>query len=99
MVATAVGLLAAVGFGLGTYTAGIVAALLFQLAAIIDCCDGEVARLTFTESAFGAWRPQGRIALNHQALDADPVARAMAERRVGAAVVLDPEQQPVQRHA
>ncbi|HAP41131.1 MAG TPA: hypothetical protein DCQ94_15435 [Nitrospira sp.] len=55
MVATAVGLVSAVGFGLGTYTAGIVAALLFQLAAIIDCCDGEVARLTFTESPFGAW--------------------------------------------
>ena len=55
MVATAVGLLSAVAFGLGTYTAGIIAALLFQLAAIIDCCDGEVARLTFTESPFGAW--------------------------------------------
>jgi len=50
-----VGLLAAVGFGVGTYSAGIVAALLFQLAAVIDCCDGEVARLTFTESPFGAW--------------------------------------------
>ena len=55
MIATAVGLLSAVGFGLGTYQAGIVAALLFQLAAVIDCCDGEVARLTFSESAFGAW--------------------------------------------
>ncbi len=55
IVATVVGLLAAVGFGFGTYTAGIAAALLFQLAAIIDCCDGEVARLTFTESPFGAW--------------------------------------------
>ncbi len=55
MVATAVGLVSAVGFGLGTYAAGIIAALLFQLAAIIDCCDGEVARLTFTESPFGAW--------------------------------------------
>lgn len=50
-----VGLLAATGFGIGTYSAGIVAALLFQLAAVIDCCDGEVARLTFTESPFGAW--------------------------------------------
>jgi len=48
-------LVAAAGFGVGTYSAGIVAALLFQLAAIIDCCDGEVARLTFTESPFGAW--------------------------------------------
>ncbi|MGZ8366609.1 MAG: CDP-alcohol phosphatidyltransferase family protein [Nitrospira sp.] len=50
-----VGLLAAAGFGMGTYSAGIVAALLFQLAAVIDCCDGEVARLTFTESPLGAW--------------------------------------------
>ena len=55
MVATAVGLLSAVGFGFGTYQAGIIAALLFQLAAVIDCCDGEVARLTFAESPFGAW--------------------------------------------
>ena len=50
-----IGLVAAAGFGVGTYSAGIVAALLFQLAAVIDCCDGEVARLTFTESPFGAW--------------------------------------------
>jgi phosphatidylglycerophosphate synthase len=55
MIATVVGLLAAVEFSRGTYAAGIVAALLFQLAAVIDCCDGEVARLTFTESLFGAW--------------------------------------------
>jgi phosphatidylglycerophosphate synthase len=55
MVATFVGLLAAAGFAFGTYAAGIVAALLFQLSAVIDCCDGEVARLTFSESPFGAW--------------------------------------------
>ena len=55
ILAALVGLVAAAGFGFGTYSAGIVAALLFQLAAIIDCCDGEVARLTFTESPFGAW--------------------------------------------
>ena len=55
ILASMVGLVAAAGFGVGTYSAGIVAALLFQLAAIIDCCDGEVARLTFTESPFGAW--------------------------------------------
>lgn len=55
MLATVLGLLAAVGFGVGTYEAAIVAALLFQFAAVIDCCDGEVARLTFTESPFGAW--------------------------------------------
>jgi phosphatidylglycerophosphate synthase len=55
IVATVVGLVSSAGFGVGTYSAGIIAALLFQLAAIIDCCDGEVARLTFTESPFGAW--------------------------------------------
>ena len=32
---------------------GILGALLFQLSVIIDCCDGEVARLTFAESRFG----------------------------------------------
>jgi 1L-myo-inositol 1-phosphate cytidylyltransferase / CDP-L-myo-inositol myo-inositolphosphotransferase len=55
LVATAIGLASAAVFGVGTYPAGIVAALLFQLAAVVDCSDGEVARLTFTESPFGAW--------------------------------------------
>ncbi len=55
LVATGIGLISAACFGLGTYQAGLIAALLFQLAAVIDCCDGEVARLTFTESPFGAW--------------------------------------------
>jgi phosphatidylglycerophosphate synthase len=55
ILAALIGLIAAAGFGVGTYSAGIAAALLFQLAAVIDCCDGEVARLTFTESPFGAW--------------------------------------------
>ena len=53
MVATAIGMFAAVAFTKGSYAAGIVGALLFQLAAIVDCCDGEVARLTFTESPLG----------------------------------------------
>ncbi len=49
-----IGLFAALCFATGSYTAGIVGALLFQLSAIVDCCDGEVARLTFTESDLGA---------------------------------------------
>lgn len=53
LVSTAIGLAAAVAFARGTYAAGVVGALLFQLAAIVDCCDGEVARLTFTESPLG----------------------------------------------
>ena len=55
ILATVIGLVAAAGFAFGTYAAGLGAALLFQLAAVIDCSDGEVARLTFTESPFGAW--------------------------------------------
>lgn len=55
LLATLIGLAAAAEFSGGTYESGVVAALLFQLAAVIDCCDGEVARLTFTESPLGAW--------------------------------------------
>ena len=63
IVASLIGFTAAAGFSMGTYGAGVAAALVFQLAAVIDCCDGEVARLTFAESPFGAaggWpRPGG----------------------------------------
>ena len=48
-----IGLIGAVCFAMGSYQLGIVGALLFQLAVIIDCCDGEVARLTFAESRLG----------------------------------------------
>ena len=55
ILATVIGLFAAVGFATGSYTWSVIAAVLFQFAAVIDCSDGEVARLTFTESPFGAW--------------------------------------------
>ena len=47
------GLMGAACFATGSYRAGITGALLFQLAVILDCCDGEVARLTFAESRLG----------------------------------------------
>ena len=49
-----IGFLAAVLFAQGIYLAGVIGALLFQISAIVDCCDGDVARLTFRESKFGA---------------------------------------------
>ncbi len=49
----ATGLAGAVCFAAGSYRAGIAGALLFQFAVILDCCDGEVARLTFAESPLG----------------------------------------------
>ena len=48
-----IGLIGAACFATGSYEVGILGALLFQLSVIIDCCDGEVARLTFAESPFG----------------------------------------------
>lgn len=68
ILATLVGFVSAAGFGMGSYAAGVIAALLFQLAAIIDCCDGEVARLTFTESPFGAWLDLAMDNLVHMAI-------------------------------
>lgn len=53
IVSILVGFLAAGFFAHGAYLSGIVGALLFQLSAIVDCCDGDVARLTFRESRFG----------------------------------------------
>jgi hypothetical protein len=53
LLATGVGLLAAAAFAVGGYAAGILGAVLFQLSAILDCCDGEVARMKFLESPIG----------------------------------------------
>ena len=53
IVSMVIGLIAAGFFATGSYELGIIGALLFQLSVIIDCCDGEVARLTFAESRFG----------------------------------------------
>jgi len=48
-----IGLVGAVCFATGSYEIGVLGAILFQFAVIIDCCDGEVARMTFAESPFG----------------------------------------------
>ena len=48
-----IGLAAAAAFAYGGYAVGIVGALLFQLSSIVDCCDGEVARIKHLESPFG----------------------------------------------
>ncbi len=53
MLSMMIGLVAAGFFIPGSWELALVGALLFQLSVIIDCCDGEVARLTFSESKFG----------------------------------------------
>jgi hypothetical protein len=37
------------------YSAGIIGAILLQASALIDCVDGEVARIAFRESPMGKW--------------------------------------------
>jgi phosphatidylglycerophosphate synthase len=57
VISTLIGLLGTAGVaaaGAGYYELGIAGALLFQLAAAFDCADGEIARLTYRFSPFGA---------------------------------------------
>jgi len=49
-----IGIAGGLCFARGTPGAAVVGALLFLLSTIVDGCDGEIARLTYRESAFGA---------------------------------------------
>ncbi len=55
IVATLLGLAAAVLFAAGTRTSAIWGAVLLQVSAIVDCVDGDVARVVFKESPLGKW--------------------------------------------
>jgi phosphatidylglycerophosphate synthase len=51
----AVGLLAAWLLSRGTYASSLAGAMLSLVASVLDGCDGEIARLTYTESRLGCW--------------------------------------------
>jgi phosphatidylglycerophosphate synthase len=53
LIAWVIGLLAALCFAHGSWVSGVLGALLLQWSSVIDCCDGEVARLKFLESTSG----------------------------------------------
>ena len=53
LMALTIGLLSAVCFAHGGWVSNVLGALLLQWSAVIDCCDGEVARLKFLESTSG----------------------------------------------
>jgi phosphatidylglycerophosphate synthase len=55
LLATVIGFLGAWCFGQGTYAGGVLGALLFQASALLDCVDGELARVLFKESRAGKW--------------------------------------------
>ncbi len=50
-----IGLCAGIGAASITYTGVLVGGILFQVASIVDGCDGEVAKLTFRTSKFGQY--------------------------------------------
>jgi phosphatidylglycerophosphate synthase len=55
LVSILIGVVAAGGFALGDYRSAVMAAILFQISAIVDCVDGDLARVLFKESALGKW--------------------------------------------
>jgi phosphatidylglycerophosphate synthase len=58
-VVTFMGLLLAVAAAMAVsvdiYVVSLIGALLYYASMVLDCSDGEVARLTFRDSRFGAW--------------------------------------------
>ena len=63
-----VGLASAWFFAQGNYTAGIIGAILLQLSALIDCVDGDIARVVFKESPIGKWLDLGLDQVVHVAV-------------------------------
>jgi phosphatidylglycerophosphate synthase len=50
-----IGVIAAVFFAEGSFRSTLIGAILFQFSAIVDCVDGEIARILFKESPLGKW--------------------------------------------
>ncbi len=51
----AIGILAALCLAIPRYEFAVIGSLLFQLSAIVDCSDGDIARLRCQESLIGRW--------------------------------------------
>ncbi len=68
VVSALVGLVSAWFFAQGNYTAGIIGAILLQLSALIDCVDGDIARVVFKESPIGKWLDLGLDQVVHVAV-------------------------------
>jgi phosphatidylglycerophosphate synthase len=50
-----IGVISALFLAEGSFRFALIGAILFQLSAIIDCVDGEIARILFKESPLGKW--------------------------------------------
>jgi len=80
------GLAGAYFFALGNYPAGILGALLLQLSALVDCVDGDIARIAFKESPFGKWLDIGLDQVVHVAVFA-AIAIGLARQGTDAPVL------------
>jgi phosphatidylglycerophosphate synthase len=86
VVSALVGLLGAYCFARGNYLAGIVGALWLQLSALIDCVDGDIARIAFKESPIGKWLDIGLDQVVHVAVFA-AIAVGLSEQGLDAPVL------------
>ena len=68
LLATSVGVFAAWCFTRGLPHWMILGAILLQLSAVIDCVDGDIARMLYKESAAGKWLDMGGDQLVHLCL-------------------------------
>ena len=68
VVSALIGLVSAWFFAQGNHTAGIIGALLLQLSALVDCVDGDLARVVFKESPIGKWLDLGLDQVVHVAV-------------------------------
>jgi phosphatidylglycerophosphate synthase len=75
-----IGVLAAVSFQRGDVSSLVVGLLLYLVAVVLDHADGEVARLTLSESPIGEWLDIGTDTLVHIAL---VLALGIAATRLG----------------
>ncbi len=55
LLSAGIGLFAASCFLWADYWLSLLGAVLLQVSIVLDCCDGEVARVRFEESRFGDW--------------------------------------------
>jgi len=68
VVSASIGLVSAWFFAQGNYAAGIIGAILLQLSALVDCVDGDIARVVFKESPIGKWLDLGLDQVVHVAV-------------------------------
>jgi phosphatidylglycerophosphate synthase len=85
LVSIGVGLVGAALVAFGGYVAPLVGLLVIQLGSVLDCCDGEIARLKFLESPLGEWLDISGDTVAHLALF---VAIGVAAARGGMADAL-----------